>query len=274
MELKIFSAILLKHFQKYLCMFRLKTKLPDFESLIRNQRLVTVHWRTRLYVILAFANRTFVHIYVNSETGDVEIIFIDTTLSSKYFLDDLVGDAVLADQFYAFTLQSYNKISIISFGKSLPVSFAGNKVIKLSHYDPQVSFYDLPSVDVRQLKWRIAANADRNQIVVYARKNPVRVNSTQYMDHSRQMQLDPVNAINNLVVFTVSTKGIAVDIGSYFLENDIYDLDFTQNGFHLAEKVSYPSSTCILSSFLVFAEDVQRTENLTIAMKGLFIFKH
>ena len=250
-------------------MFRLKAKLPDFEGLIKNQRLVTVHWRTRLYVVLAFANRTFVHVYVNSETGDVELLFIDTTLSSKYFLDDLIADAILCDQYYACTLQSNNKLSVISFGKPLPVYFSGNKVIKLSNYDPQVNFYDLPSLDIRQLRWRIAVNEDNNQLVVYARKNPVRVNSTQYLDYSQQMQLDPVNAVNNLVVFTVSAKGVAVDIGSYFLEGEILHIDFTQNGFHLAEKMSYPSSTCILSSFVVFAEDLQRTENLTIAMKGL-----
>ncbi|XP_063725458.1 uncharacterized protein LOC134853395 [Symsagittifera roscoffensis] len=222
---------------------KLKFSLPEFETLLRNQEVASFQWRTRLYVIIIFVNRTFAHVYVNSETGDLEFMFIDNSLQNKFTSDEEINDAIISEQFYVFSFRGSNRIGVISFSKQLPIFFSGSKVAKLSSFTPKLVYYDLPvsSIGGVPSNWRLFANRGHSTIVVYAK--PV----TAAASHNKQgraatsssastTEIGTSKATNDLVVFTMSSRGVAVQTGKCYLGKEVLDLCFTESGFQTVDR--------------------------------------
>ncbi|KAK2560334.1 WD repeat-containing and planar cell polarity effector protein fritz-like protein [Acropora cervicornis] len=109
---------------------KLRDSIKDLEDMVQNCKVLDIRWKTLRNVQLLLNNGVLVSVLVSFNSGDIERIWIDKSLTGK------IPDLVSQDSFLLFSMMDKAKLCYIYFSKKTNLDF--KKLEKMSALEPKV----------------------------------------------------------------------------------------------------------------------------------------
>lgn len=142
---------------------KLRDSIKDLEDIVQNCKVLDIRWKTLRNVQLLLNNGVLVSVLVSFNSGDIERIWIDKSLTGK--IPDLVSQGVITDSFLLFSMMDKAKLCYIYFSKKANLDF--KKLEKMSALEPKTVFIDVPGQSNKRIMRHLSVNSRQDMVVVW-----------------------------------------------------------------------------------------------------------